>query len=286
MKNKTKVVIYGIAAAVLTVLGTALRTLGLFNFYDKDVGYFQSGAVVPEILKWLCIIAPICFLFAGFFASKVNIRSAFDGFFSKIGSALAAVLLLVHAVYLVPYCLSYVEGNVLIPGIFLAFAVLSVLYFVVGVTKKAHMENRAILGFAVIFYATAGLAKSYFDFKTTMNSPDKLLLQVAYMSIMLYMLAETGLLIGAKKSGRFTVFSFIAFFFCTVSSVPALVAYLSRDFYGFLAAPEYAMSQLGVLALAVFALCRFIDCLCGASDYTEEELEAIKEAKKAENEKK
>lgn len=286
MKNKTKVVIYGIAAAVLTVLGTALRTLGLFNFYDKDVGYFQSGAVVPEILKWLCIIAPICFLFAGFFASKVNIRSAFDGFFSKIGSAMAAVLLLVHAVYLVPYCLSYVEGNVLIPGIFLSFAVLSVLYFVVGVTKKAHMENRAILGFAVIFYATAGLAKSYFDFKTTMNSPDKLLLQVAYMSIMLYMLAETGLLIGAKKSGRFTVFSFIAFFFCTVSSVPALVAYLSRDFYGFLAAPEYAMSQLGVLALAVFALCRFIDCLCGASDYTEEELEAIKEAKKAENEKK
>ena len=46
------------------------------------------------------------------------------------------------------------------------------------------------------------------------------------------------------------------------------------------------MSQLGVLALAIFALCRFVDCLRGASDYTEEELEAIKEGKKAENEKK
>ncbi len=270
----------------MTAVCTLLRTVGLFKYYDRTEGYFQSGELVPEVLKWLCIIAPVCFAFAGFFASKVKTRPALTGYASKVGAVAAAVLLLAHAVYLVPYCLSYVEGNVLVPGLFLAFAVLSALYFAMGATKGAAAENRALLGFGVIFYATAGLAKSYFDFKTTMNSPDKLLLQVAYMSVMLYMLAETGLLIGAKKSGRFTVFSFLAFFFCTVSSVPALAAYLSRDFYGFLAAPEYAVSQLGVLALALFALCRFIDCLRGATDYTQDELEAIKEEKKAENEKK
>lgn len=285
MKNSSKVIIYGVAAAFLTVLGTLLRTVGLFKFYDRGIGYFQSGAIVPQLLKCLCIIAPVIFAFAGLFASKVKIEQS-GGFASKVGSAVAAVMIFVHAVYLVPYCLSYVEGSLLIPGLFLAFAILSVLYFATGVAKKSGAENRALLGFGVILYATAGLAKSYFDFTTTMNSPDKLLLQVAYMTVMLYMLAETGLLIGAKKSGRFAVFSFIAFFFCTVSSVPALAAYLSRGFYGFLATPEYAMSQLGVLALAVFALCRFIDCLRGAEDYTLDELDAIKEEKKAENEKK
>ena len=284
MKNRSKVIIYGGAAALLTVLGTLLRTVGLFKFYDREVGYFQSGALVPELFKWLCVIAPVAFCFAGIFASRVKIGQS-CGFGSKLGSAVAAVMLLVHAVYLVPYCLSYVEGSPLVPGLFLAFAVVSVLYFAVGATKKAAAENRALLGFCVILYATAGLAKSYFDFTTTMNSPDKLLLQVAYMAIMLYMLAETGLLIGAKKSGRFAVFSFIAFFFCTVSSVPALAAYLSRGFYGFIAAPEYAMSQLGVLALAIFALCRFVDCLRLSRDYTREELDAIKEEKKAEKEK-
>ena len=284
MKNKSKVIIYGGVAALLTVLGTLLRAVGLFKFYDREVGYFQSGALVPELLRWLCIIAPVAFVFVGIFASKVKIEQS-CGFASKIGSAVAAVMILSHAIYLIPYCLAYVEGNLLIPGLFLAFAVISVLYFATGVTKKADAENRAILGFGIILYATAGLAKSYFDFKTTMNSPDKLLLQVAYMSIMLYMLAETGLLIGAKKGGRFAVFSFIAFFFCTVSSVPALAAYLSRGFYGFIAEPEYAMSQLGVLALAVFALCRFIDCLKGARDYTRDELDAIKEEKKAESKK-
>ncbi len=286
MKNKSRVIIYGGAAALLTVLCTLLRTVGLFKYYDREAGYFQSGELVPEALKWLCIIAPVLFAFAGPFASKVKVGPAFTGSASKIGSAVAAVMVFAHAVYLVFYCLSYVEGSLLIPGLFLAFAVLSALYFASGVTKKADKENRALLGFAVIFYATAGLAKSYFDFKTTMNSPDKLLLQVAYMAVMLYMLAETGLLIGAKKSGRFTVFSFLAFFFCTVSSVPALTAYLSRGFYGFIAAPEYAMSQTGVLALAVFSVCRFIDCLHGADDYTQEELDAMKEEKRAENEKK
>lgn len=284
MKNRSKVIIYGGAAALLTAVGTLLRTVGLFGFYDREVGYFQSGAIIPEVLKWLCVIAPVVFCFAGILASKVKIEQS-NGFVSKVGSAVAAVMILVHAVYLVRYCLSYVDGNLLIPGLFLVFAVLSAIYFAAGATKKADAENRALFGFCVIFYATAGLAKSYFDFKTTMNSPDKLLLQVAYMAVMLYMLAETGLLIGAKKSGRFAVFSFIAFFFCTVSSVPALVAYLSRGFYGFVDAPEYAMSHLGVLALAVFALCRFIDCLRLSRDYTQDELDAIKEEKKAENEK-
>ena len=74
MKNKSKVIIYGGVAALLTVLGTLLRAVGLFKFYDREVEYFQSGALVPELLIWLCIIAPVAFVFVGIFASKVKIE--------------------------------------------------------------------------------------------------------------------------------------------------------------------------------------------------------------------
>ncbi len=275
------------AAAVLTAVGVILRTVGLFVYYDRDAGYFKINALVPQILTVICIMACAVFVLSGLFASKVKIKPAFTGIASKAGSAFAAVVLLVHSVYLVSYCLSYVEGSVIIPGIFLVFSAIAAVYFALGCLKKYESkENRSILGFCVIFYATVGLAKSYFDFATAMNSPDKLLLQLAYMSVMLYMLFDTRFLMGIGKSGRFTVFSFVAFFFCTVSSVPALVAFFSKDFGGFLGMPDYAVSQVGLLAIAVYSACRFVDAMRNAEDYTAEELEALREAEKAENEKK
>ncbi len=287
MKNRSKVIIFALAAAVLTVVGVLLRTVGIFRYYDRDVGYFRTGSLVPQIFTAVCVIAFAVFALSGLFASKVKIRSAFTGVASKAGSAFAAVVLLMHALYLVPYCLSYVEGSVLIPGLYLVFAFLSVIYFALGCIKKYEAaENRSILGFCVIFYATAGLAKSYFDFTTTMNSPDKVILYMAYMSMMLYVLFETRFLMGIGKSGRFTVFTFVVFFFCTVSSVPAIAAYLSKGFSGFLGEPEYAVSQVGLLAIAVYAACRFIDAMRGAQDYTAEEIYALREAEKEENEKK
>lgn len=287
MKNRSKVIIFGTVAAVLTAIGVILRTVGLFVYYDRDVGYFKSDALVPQMFAVVCVVAFVIFAVSGRFASRVKIMPAFTGMASRAGSAFAAVVMLAHAVYLVPYCLSYVEGSVIIPALFLIFSALSAIYFALGCTKKyAATENRSIPGFCVIFYATAGLAKSYFDFTTTMNSPDKLLLQIAYMSVMLSVLFETRFLLGIGRSGRYTVFSFVAFFFCTVSSVPALIAFFSRDFSGFLGAADYAVSQVGLLAVAVYCACRFIDAIRGAQDYTAQELEALRQAEKAEDEKK
>ncbi len=281
MKNKTKVIIFSLIAALASMAGVLLRTFGIFNCYDIGIGYFRSDAHTPKILLWLCILAPICLAVSGVFAAKVNIKSSFSGTASRSGSAFAAVVIILHALFLAYLCMGYVGDMLYIPVLFMIFSAFSAVYFASGCFKASEgRENRALFGFCVILYATAGLAMSYFDFETTMNSPDKLLLQMAYMSVMLYMLFETRFVIGMGGSGRFTVFSFICFFFCTVSALPALIAFFSGHFSGFLASTEYAMSQLGCLAVAVFCALRFADAMKIAKDYTHEELAELKAAKK------
>ena len=49
--------IYGIAALSLTLLCTVLRMLSILFFFDKDIGYYQSGTALPIIFEVLTVIS-------------------------------------------------------------------------------------------------------------------------------------------------------------------------------------------------------------------------------------
>ena len=91
-----------------------------------------------------------------------------------------------------------IQGILIIIGI--VSSALSAVYFVLRLgEKRSSDEWHVLFGFAPGLRCVAGLS-IYFDMTVEMNSPNKLMLQAALISIMIYFLFELRMLLGAKKA--------------------------------------------------------------------------------------
>ena len=74
------------------------------------------------------------------------------------------------------------------------------------------------------------MGRTHFDFEVQMNSPNKLIFQLACLSAMLALLADMRILADAQKP-RFSLFAFsLATLFLGSSSVPSVFAYMKGIF--------------------------------------------------------
>ena len=91
-----------------------------------------------------------------------------------------------------------IQGILIIIGI--VSSALSAVYFVLRLgEKRSSDEWHVLFGFAPGLRCVAGLS-IYFDMTVEMNSPNKLMLQAALISIMIYFLFELRMLLGFKKA--------------------------------------------------------------------------------------
>ena len=120
----------------------------------------------------------------------------------------------------------------------------------IGKTKD---DKHVYFGYAVILFVLMVLAKSYFDFYTTMNSPNKLLIQITLMTVMVYMLYELRFSLDNAAPRGYAFISLASFYFSAVSAVPGIAAFLA----GKLNKTEYLLSDLLALGFSVYIGTRF-----------------------------
>lgn len=267
MKKTYKILLIylGIVGA-LSALGAALRTAALFGDYDAAIGYYRTSAVLPDVFHVLTVVSVVIALALVLFLRGKTLKSSLPtlGAPSKISAltlmiALAALAL--YYMYLLAAPEKAVYGSVVSGAssavwvIAFICAIPGVIYFLaLALGKKKKGEAQALLGFFVIFFVLMSLAATYFDFTTAMNSPNKLLLQVSYMAVMIYMLFELRYFLGRAKPKAYGAVSLAALYLCFTVSVPGIIAF----FAGIFTKLDYFFCHFFMLCFGVYILARYV----------------------------
>ncbi|MEE0969543.1 MAG: hypothetical protein U0M06_09255 [Clostridia bacterium] len=235
--------IYSVTAVIVSLLGIALRIVSLFYFYDRDIGYYKAEAFLPDAFHILtCAMLAFAFSVIILLPSvrkkeyKTMCHSALS---ARCGAVFPicgiAVYILYAAFSFMGNTRAYMYGEMgagtYIELFSLLFGFLGIIYFsLFAAGKVGRGENHVYFGYAVILFFLMVLAKSYFDFFTTMNSPNKLLLQLTLMAVMVYMLYEIRFSIGRAAPRLYSAVSLISIYLTAVCAIPGIAAYFCGVF--------------------------------------------------------
>lgn len=259
-KSKKILKIYTLCFILLAVACIVLRAFSLAFFYDADVGYYKTEAVLPAVFHIFCIAAFAAAAVLIFLLPKnAPFGELVPGKPTRFASSFQAVVTLAMAVYLVYL---YARKEVPVPAVALlcvAGAFFAVIYFVLVASGKAvcGKDGAVLCGYGVIFYVIMLLASSYFDFHTTMNSPNKMLLQIAMMSVMAAFLLELRALLCIARPGVYAAFTLFAAFASGVSSVPGIIFFIK----GTLTKPIYFACDFVLLGFCFYFISRYFGWL-------------------------
>lgn len=243
-------------ALTLTVVGVVLRIINLSSFYDARLDYYEKDAL-PFIMNLTFVFATAFFAASCFVVERKKSELNFFQIplFFKICCAVCAVAMLLASVR----CFTEKAQ----PKVMLALALLAILsagYFLLFFFRKLT-DASALLALAPTAMSVVMLGITYFDVKTTMNSPNKLLLQFACIACMLGFLADARVIADIKHRKTYFFFITSALFFSGVSSIPSVILYFSNSFnYAYLKFDCIMLAFFIYFAARALALCLIPEC--------------------------
>ena len=238
------------AVFALAVTATLLRTPALCLFFDRTAGYCDPNPfstllyIVIALFLLLCVAyavaAPRC-------EKKQRLAVAPDptaeSRLVRAASLLTALTFIAAAIG--EAALSSAASN---PArLRMLGAVLAAVYFAVGKKQKL-----ILLGLGAHLYCVFVLITEYFDWTIPMNSPLKIMQQIAMIAALLFMTAELSHLNGSRRSVRYTACAALAAFFGLSNGVSLIAACL----VGGIVRSDMLLHSLPALAIALYAASR------------------------------
>lgn len=274
-QSKRALKIYGICSLGITAVCVLLRILCVSFFFDSDIGYYASGAVLPIILNAVLVLSCVAALI---FCLVPRIRVSpttpaatksvkLAAIFPAVGFAAYAV---VYFKWLADY--SAIYGSVPFSYILTAIATLGACaFFCLAAFRKSNADIVYVLtGVLAIVWLVVSLAECYFDTLVQMNSPNKLIFQFATLGGMLLLVNELRQGFEFKRKGFHLFSASVAALFLLTSSLPSIVCYFAGDM-----PMSYSLlySDAVLLLLSVFAVVRLIQMCFGNEPCVAEESE-------------
>ena len=208
-------------AAILTLLGAAVRTASYLIAFDTEVGYLDPG-LWTTLTTWLYFIVPVI-LIALAIATPRNTLSTAPC--HKFRGAAAIPMAVVLVAFTAAAFLVYTPAE---DSMLLATALLGVPAALYYVTSSASSDRSpdwvTMLGFLPIVWCITAVADLYFDPFVTMNSPIKVSLQLGFLGFMAATLGELRFRIGRSLPRLALVFFGLSGYTCLTAAVPLLVA--------------------------------------------------------------
>ncbi|MBO5938611.1 MAG: hypothetical protein J6Q82_03835 [Clostridia bacterium] len=174
---------YTIIAFATAMISLVLQELSLIISYDTEIGYFESGAILP-IITLVFGIASILFFalfsFLNFRKKEVAYPKATHPAV-KLASAICAAISLLLGIY-------DLKAGSSVPELLFCFG--ACLYFLLILTSKTTPALSLVFGFCVILRLLTALAASYGNLFLPMNSPEKLWLSTAIVAAMFFLVSE------------------------------------------------------------------------------------------------
>ncbi len=284
--NKSKFYLYKMIAPASMVLVTSGYILSALTSFDSELMYFNNSfflwfARTCLALSLIALTAwPILFREMELNISDVN---------EKVPSPFHAFSLLLPALGFLFCAVQPLNTSTPSWALFMlkAAAVISALFAVTQFifcvysrfNRKLALALRFISGICAFIWCLVMIYLTYIDVTVTLNSPAKLLPQFALFSIMMVVVSELRVAIGANK-GRFWFFSLsLATVMCSAAGFPFFAYYITRKDYHSI---YFAMSVL-CMTFALYSLLRLYTGIRSPEESKPEEQDNLPEAVSSED---
>jgi len=250
------------------IASSIMRTVALFNDFDKKTGYFTSKTLIT--VTDLIVVGAAVLLFTYIFAARSGLRLIPDftcpasyaptgivgaalifvgiHFFSAAGRSADRIAELKDFGSSSAQSLIATERILLILSVIVGvLALLSAVHFALcALIEKSISFGRADFGIITVAFLAVYVVYLYFDNDLPINSPGKILNQISFLFAAVFFLYETRLSIGREKWRAYVAFGFISALLSAYSSIPSLIYYFAEGTE--IAGSVYEM----VLAAALF----------------------------------
>lgn len=256
--------IYGIAALSLTLLCTVLRMLSILFFFDKDIGYYQSGTALPIIFELLTVISLVAAtVFTLVKPISISSNSASDAPYVKYLALLPAVG---FAVFTVMYAKG-ILGNLDTfrftwqVALMLISSIGACAFFVLTAFTRSRANVVYVLtGSTAVIWLVSALAGSYFDSFVQMNSPNKIIFIFGALGAMLLVVNEMRRGLDEQKKGLHLLGATAASILLTACALPSIICFFAGAMPWNYSSLYY---DIAYLSLAVFSVARLVQlCFC------------------------
>ena len=217
--------LFFLSAALLSLLGAAIRTAAYLTAFDTQVGYLDAG-IWTSLSRCLYFITPAILIAIAIAIPKDALSTAPRHTYRMAAAIPMAVILVAFTVAVFIVC-PPAQGSALMFAALLGIP--AALYYGFSSVKSTRSSDLvSILGFLPVIWCIAAVADLYFDVFVTMNSPIKTSLHVGLLGFMATNLSELRFRIGRSLPRVALVFFGLGSFTCLTAAVPLLVATGSR----------------------------------------------------------
>ena len=260
IKNRA-IRIYLTVLALATLAASGLRAAALVKDFDFASGHFDGKSLITAA-SLLTVASAIVMITYVFFADKSK------GYVAQFSTPLtyvpagavcaATVFFLLNIKEAIPKLSEVSKGTpiteiLLLLVFYLAFP--TIIYFILNSVSSERASNaRAVSGIATVICFALYTSYLYFDTALTINNPNKIIDEMAFLLAALFFLYETRISISRESWNLYFVTGAIASSVGLYSSVPAIIATVIRD----KAISESLEENVLILTVAVFIFARLI----------------------------
>ena len=244
------------------ILSSGLRTAAALTEFNPRTGYFEGKALITAAGIVTAASAILLFTYVFVAPKGRKLIASFSSPAMYIPSGIVCVSLVFFAVdcrtaanMLSALSYSGTRASELLLSALALLALLSIIYFVLNtmITERASIK-RAGFGIFAVILMTLYAAFLYFDTALPLNAPNKVVDQMAYLFIAVFLLYEIRISLGRECWNLYTGFGFIAALLSAYSSVPSVIAYFIKGTTLSHSTYESALT----LCLCIFIICRVI----------------------------
>lgn len=252
-----KVRIYTQSAISLTVISILLRTCNFLFVFDTNVDYFDRSPlhiayVTLSILTIAWLLSSLIFIPRYSFSTKVAPKTSF---LSRVTGIACAAVTAVSFMFFRENMLYYANHAGLY-NLLAIFSLLSTIYFAFQFINDVPPSFIALAEYVVIVWLGMMLCATYLNLYVAMNSPFKITIHLALLSMMLYLIEDARLQTDhGFRISHFT-FTLIGILNCGVASIPVLVAYALNLYQN----ADYLFYAALSLCFMLFLCTRAHDC--------------------------
>ena len=208
---------YLVGTLAVSVLLTALRCINLFFFFDSDIGYHTSGAVLPT----LCTVLLILSIIALGAVSIVFFRKQSFQYHEKATPAVRLLGGVCALGFLSLACLDAMQGGSILAVL---FGIGAAVYFLTVAINRANPLLQVLTGLCAILRVAMALAGSYFNIYVQMNAPDKLYFLLGCIGGMLFLVCELRATVSSARPILYRFSASCGILLTAIASLPSVLA--------------------------------------------------------------
>ena len=256
-----------------TVLAVGFRTSAMFFDFNSRIGYFDGKGLINTASIMAISGAVLLFTYA-FSGSKSERLIAT---FTTPATYVPSIIIVTSLIFFVTKTygrikdfdfsspaggtaqdvLAHVTSNVAVyvSAALVPLGLLAAACFILNATvAERHSVSRAAFGICTVLFFALYASFLYFDTTLAINSPNKIVDQMAFVFAALFFLYEIRISLARECWHLYIAFGFIAALLCAYSSIPSLVIFFAKD----VCVSHSVEENLLTLCLAFFITSRLV----------------------------